>query len=45
MKIFCKHDWILGHMVREYHDYSGFRVQVWRCHCPKCGKWKNRKYW
>lgn len=31
MKLFCKHDWIVGFIVKEYHDYSGFRVQVWRC--------------
>lgn len=45
LQLLCNHEWIMAHEVCRHHDYSGFQVYVWRCYCPKCGKWKNRKYW
>ena len=41
----CNHNWILAHKERDYFDYCGYRVSVWRCYCAKCGKWKNKKFW
>lgn len=43
--LICQHDWILGHVVEEYYDYSGHQVQIWRCYCRKCKRWKNKKFW
>ena len=44
-QLFCNHTWILAHKERDYFDYSGYRISVWRCYCAKCRKWKNKKFW
>ncbi len=41
----CVHDWVVGDIVRKYNDYSGFPIADRKCYCPKCGKYKIRKYW
>lgn len=46
MKKFCHHEWKkLGKPIREYIDYSGFRVGVFQCRCKKCGKEETRKFY
>lgn len=42
----CWHKWIKieRNPHKEYYDYSGFRVGVFRCYCTKCGKIKDRKF-
>lgn len=44
-QLFCNHKWILAHEVESYFDYSGYKVTVWRCVCPLCNKWKNKKFY
>lgn len=43
-QLFCKHNYILGHQAKQYYDFSGYRVTVWRVYCTKCGKWTNKKF-
>lgn len=31
--------------IRDYLDYYGFRVRIFRCKCKKCGKIKNKKFY
>ncbi len=38
-QLFCRHDYVLANEARDYYDYSGHRVGIWRVYCPKCGKW------
>lgn len=44
-QLLCNHEWIFAHVVESYFDYSGYKVTVWRCYCPKCHKWRNRKFY
>lgn len=44
-QLLCNHEWIFAHIVESYFDYSGYKVTVWRCYCPKCHKWKNKKFY
>lgn len=42
----CHHNWIkIGKPIREYIDYSGFRVGVFRCKCKICGKYEIIKFY
>lgn len=41
---YCDHEWFLEYKVRNYLDYSGNSVEVWRCICTKCGVVEDRKY-
>nr|WP_296955145.1 hypothetical protein [uncultured Mediterraneibacter sp.] len=44
-KKICRHKWEQLEPVSAYHDYSGFKVVLFRCKCKKCGKIELRKYW
>lgn len=42
----CLHNWVKMERepTREYLDYSGFKVGVFKCFCLKCGKMKYKKF-
>ncbi|MFR1346920.1 MAG: hypothetical protein ACLSBC_12970 [[Clostridium] scindens] len=40
----CNHEFEKIKLIREYYDYSGFRVGVFKCRCKKCGKECYKKY-
>ena len=46
MSIFCIHEWIKQEEQphKDYYDYSGYHVGVFKCKCNKCGKIRNIKY-
>nr|DAE42511.1 MAG TPA: DNA REPAIR HELICASE RAD25, SSL2, PRE-INITIATION COMPLEX, RNA POLYMERASE.0A [Caudoviricetes sp.] len=41
----CRHEWIRKKLIREYLDYSCFKVAVFEVKCIKCGKIIYRKYY
>lgn len=43
--LFFNHNWQKVKLVKEYYDYSGYRVGVFQCKCNNCGKIKNRKFY
>lgn len=42
---YCEHDWERIEQIRDYIDYSGFNVRVYRCKCRKCGAEEILKYY
>lgn len=40
----CKHEWEITEVIRNGHDYSGFKYEVCRCVCTKCGKANIEKF-
>lgn len=45
LQLLCLHKWILVNKIENYWDYNGNKIEVWKCYCPCCGKWKNKKFW
>lgn len=45
LQLFCNHKWILVNEIETYWDYSGYKVHIWRCKCPNCNKWNNKKFY
>ena len=43
-KFFCKHNWILCKIIRQYYNFNGIYVEICKVRCAKCGKKKNKKY-
>ena len=43
-RLFCKHHWVMHHMIEEKEEADGHFHSTWACYCPRCGKWKNRRY-
>ena len=44
-KISCDHEFKKIKLIKEYYDYSGFKVGIFECKCIKCGYKENRKYY
>ena len=34
----CKHEWEVLEVLCTAHDYSGFKYEVCKCGCKKCGE-------
>lgn len=45
--MFHEHEWVRlsDKPLRDYWDWSGFHVYVFKCRCKKCGKERERKYY
>lgn len=44
-RLFCNHLWVKDRMIKNYYDYSGYKVGIFSCHCEKCKKEKIKKYY
>lgn len=40
----CKHEWEVLEVLWTAHDYSGFKYDVCRCGCKKCGEIRIEKF-
>ena len=40
----CRHEWEVLEVLRTAHDYSGFKYEVCRCRCKKCGEIRIEKF-
>lgn len=34
----CKHEWEVLEVLWTVHDYGGFKCEVCKCGCKKCGE-------
>jgi hypothetical protein len=34
----CKHEWEVMEVLWTVHDYGGFKCEVCKCGCKKCGE-------
>ena len=44
-RLFCNHLWVKDRMIKNYYDYSGYKVGIFSCHCEKCKEEKIKKYY
>lgn len=40
----CRHEWEVLEALWTAHDYSGFKYEVCRCGCKKCGEIRIEKF-
>ena len=40
----CRHEWEVLEVLSAAHDYSGFKYEVCRCWCKKCGEIRIEKF-